>query len=683
MTTDSPPSPRLRPRWLLPRLLAGIVAVVVIALAAFLIFFDWNLLKPTVEAQASKALGRPVTMSSFDVSLRWASWIEMHDIKIANAAGFEGPDLATIDRVAVQVKMLPLLIGRIDIPEIAVLRPKGRFETRADGKTNYGFDFGKDGGGGPTIEVGHLTIDDANVRYIDVPKKTDLALHAQTDNLGDGQEALVKVDGQGKYNDAPSKLQFKGGALLSFRDPKIPYPIDLAADVGPTHAKVKGTIRQPLDFAGADLSLDIAGNSMSQLYPLIGLAIPPTPPYTLKGDLDFAGKSIIFRKFAGTVGSSDLSGDLAVDIAGERPKMTGNLTSEKVVLADLAGFIGAPPGKADDPKSATPLRQEKVQKAEASGRLLPTEPIALDKLRSIDADIRYQGKRIESDSTPLDNLQANLKIEDGYLTLKPLAFGIGDGQIEMTVALDGRKNPAAEDFVMEFHQVDLARIMKETELFKGVGKIAGNARIKATGNSISDMLGHGDGEMQLFMEGGTFSKLLLELVGLDLTEALGFALEKEDKQANLRCLIADMKLQQGVLTPDTLLLDTSDTNINVTGDINLRDETLNLRIVPAPKDVSILTLRGPIDVSGPMLDPSIMPEATNLAGRATAAVLLGVLLTPLAAIIPTLELGLGEDSDCQGLVTEVRAKAKERNMPIETDGAPKPPAAPKPIPPAQ
>lgn len=675
-------APHRGPRWFLPRLLAGLFALLVIGFVAFLMLFDWNRLKPFVERQASNAIGRPVTMSSFDVSLHRASWIEMHDIKVANAQGFEGADLLTIERVAVQVEIFPLLVGRVVIPEIAVLRPKGRFETNPAGKNNFTFDLGKDDNDGENsglnIELGHLTIDEADLRYIDAPKKTDMRIKAQTDQQGD-KKALVRATGEGRYNGEPAKLAFQGGALLMFRDPGVSYPVDIAVDVGPTHAKIKGTIEQPLDFKGAKLQLDIAGQSMSDLYPLVGLPIPATPPFTLKGGLDFAGKIVIFKEFAGTVGNSDLKGDFSVNLAGARPKMSGYLRSDKVVLADLAGFIGAPPGKEDDPKSATPERKELEQKAAASGRLLPTEPIALDKLREFDVDVVYRGQRIESDYTPLDKLTAFLKIDDGQLSLKPLAFGIGDGTIDMNVALDGRKAPAATDFTAEFKDVDLKRIMQETQLFQGVGRIAGNTRIKTTGNSISEMLGRGDGELQLFMEGGTFSKLLLELVGLDVTEALGFVLEGgSDKQAELRCLIADMKLQKGILTPDTLLLDTSDTNINVSGDINLRDETMNLRVVPAPKDMSILTLRGPIIVDGPMRDPGIQPETTNLAGRTTAAVLLGVLLTPLAAIIPTIELGLGEDSDCKGLIGQVRQRADERNMPIKepTKPAAAPPVAP-------
>ncbi|MFN4282526.1 MAG: AsmA family protein [Alphaproteobacteria bacterium] len=681
MTPQSPARRAWRPHWTLPRILAGAFALLIVGLALLIAFFDWNRLKPFVERQASDALGRPVTMASFDVSLGRASWIEMHDIKVANAEGFQGGDLATVERVAVQIETFPLLVGRIVIPEIAVLRPKGRFETDPAGKNNYAFDLGKDdnGDGGLNIELGHLTIDEADFRYIDAPKKTDLRIKAQTDQQGD-KKALVRAVGEGRYNGEPAKLNFQGGALLMFRDPGVSYPVDIDIAIGPTRGKIHGTIEQPLDFKGANLQLDIAGESMSDLYPLIGLPIPVTPPFTLKGGLDFAGKVVVFKAFAGTVGNSDLAGDFAVNLAGARPKMSGYLTSDKVVLADLAGFIGAPPGKEDDPKSLTPERRELERQAEASGRLLPTEPIALDKLREFDVDVVYRGKRIESDYTPLDRLTAFLKIDDGYLTLQPLAFGIGDGAIEMQVKLDGRQTSPATDFVAEFKDVDLKRIMQETELFQGVGRIAGNTRIQTTGRSISEMLGRGDGELQLFMEGGTFSKLLLELVGLDATEALGFVFGGQDLQAELRCLVADMKLQKGILTPETLLLDTSDTNINVTGGINLRDETLDLRIVPAPKDMSILTARGPIIVDGPMRDPGIQPEAANIAGRTTAAVLLGIFLTPLAAIIPTIELGLGEDSDCGGLIAEVRDRAAERNMPISV---PTKPAAPPPVPPTK
>ena len=46
-----------------------------------------------------------------------------------------------------------------------------------------------------------------------------------------------------------------------------------------------------------------------------------------------------------------------------------------------------------------------------------------------------------------------------------------------------------------------------------------------------------------------------------------------------------------------------------------------------------------------------MPKPGPLVARVGAAAVLGVLLTPLGALIPTIQLGLGKDTDCGRLVT--------------------------------
>ena len=51
------------------------------------------------------------------------------------------------------------------------------------------------------------------------------------------------------------------------------------------------------------------GDDMAQLYPLIHLVFPTTPPYRLKGHLKHDGNVWSFANFSGRVGDSDsLSG---------------------------------------------------------------------------------------------------------------------------------------------------------------------------------------------------------------------------------------------------------------------------------------------------------------------------------------------------------------------------------------
>jgi hypothetical protein len=49
-----------------------------------------------------------------------------------------------------------------------------------------------------------------------------------------------------------------------------------------------------------------------------------------------------------------------------------------------------------------------------------------------------------------------------------------------------------------------------------------------------------------------------------------------------------------------------------------------------------------------------------LAIRVGAAVVLGVLATPLAALIPLIETGPGEDSDCKALIASVKQPLKTK-----------------------
>ena len=87
----------------------------------------------------------------------------------------------------------------------------------------------------------------------------------------------VAAQATGTYAGQPINADFAGGALLSLRDAATPYPVDLRLKNGPTHATLVGSLQDPLNLAGADLKLELAGTNMELLLPLIGIAFPKTP----------------------------------------------------------------------------------------------------------------------------------------------------------------------------------------------------------------------------------------------------------------------------------------------------------------------------------------------------------------------------------------------------------------------
>lgn len=100
------------------------------------------------------------------------------------------------------------------------------------------------------------------------------------------------------------------------------------------------------------------------------------------------------------------------------------------------------------------------------------------------------------------------------------------------------------------------------------------------------------------------------------------------------------------MTTRALAFDTTDTVLHGEGTVNLRDESLDLRLVPEPKDVSPVSLRGPLRVGGRLKDPAFGPEPAPLALRGAAAAALYAVAPP-AALLALIETGPGENVDCR------------------------------------
>lgn len=635
----------------------------ILVILLLVLFWDWNWFRPLVEARASLALGRPVGIGHFDVRLARRPLLVFDNVTIANPDKFPGDkQMGQIDRLSVRVDVGSVFHGPIVIPEIAIEHPNFALAQDPSGAANWQFgDPNAKPSDSPAPQIGSLIITAGKIHVVAGKPQANFTMAVETRQPASGAEGTLVVDAKGTYANQPVDGKFVGGALLSLRDPAKPYPIDLQAENGDTHIALKGTVQNPMNFAGANVTLDLKGKDLADLYTLTGIPLAPTPAYHLTGKLDYTAAKITFRQFTGTVGSSDLNGDLGVEIRpGDLPLVTGDLTSHKLVMADLGGFIGATPGKAD---SKNDTHQAERKQAEASPKLLPDTPINLPKLRSADIEVKYRGERIESTSTPIDNLSADLSVENGQIRLHPLSFAVGTGTIVLNLALDAQGPLVHLVGDADFRKVDVGRLMKATGVFNGAGTIGGQIKIDTTGNSLAAMLGQGNGDVKLFMTGGDISALLVDLAGLDFGNSLLSLLGIPDR-APVRCMIFDAGLTKGDLQSRMLLVDTTEANLVGKGHIDLAQEQIDYQLTTDPKHFSVGAIPAPIDIKGALKSPSIAPDPTVLAERGGAAAVLGVLLTPLGALIPTIQLGLGEDSDCKSLLQDVQAGAKTPPKPV-------------------
>ena len=148
--------------------------------------------------------------------------------------------------------------------------------------------------------------------------------------------------------------------------------------------------------------------------------------------------------------------------------------------------------------------------------------------------------------------------------------------------------------------------------------------------------------------------MLADLSGLQFGRALLSALGIPDR-TKIECLIGDFGLRQGALSVRTLLLDTESHVVTGSGVAGLGKEVLDLRLRTDSKHFSIGSLPTSIGITGSFKSPSIAPDAAELGARAGAAVGLGVLFAPLA-LLPTIQLGVGENSQCERLTEAGRGR---------------------------
>ncbi|HTH61562.1 MAG TPA: AsmA family protein [Paraburkholderia sp.] len=479
----------------------------------------------------------------------------------------------------------------------------------------------------------------------------------------------------GTYNKTPVSGTGKVGGVLALQDSNRPFPIQADVRVADMHIALVGTLTDPAHLAAVDLRLWLDGRSMAHLYGLTGVTLPETPPYATEGHLigQFHPHRSVFRyeNFTGRVGGSDLNGTLVYAQRDPRPLLSGDLVSNLLQFSDLAPIIGADSNASKKSRGAAP--------DQPASRALPVEQFRTDRWKAIDADVKFTGRRIvRQGSLPISDLYTHVVMTDGVLTLEPLRFGVAGGTLATNLKLDGSGVPLKGSGTAEARHLKLKQLFPNVKSMQSaLGEVNGDASLSATGNSPAALAASSNGELKMLVTQGTVSRLLMEAAGLNVANVVYEKLFG-NRDVNINCAAAHFVDTNGVLDSQLFALDTDDAVIDIDGQVNMRDEAMDLKIHPHTKGFRVFSLRSPLYVKGTFKDPHVGVDATALALRGGAMVGLG-LLNPLAALIPLIAPSNNQPLPCASLLAQMR-KATSAPPPGQKERAPAPdlPATSKP-----
>ncbi|PWB32973.1 AsmA family protein [Pseudomonas sp. SDI] len=676
------------------KILSWTFATLLLVLAVLLIViarFDWNRVKPLLNEKVSAALQRPFAING-NLAVRWQrepdeggwrAWMPWprfiaDDITLGNPDWLKQPHMASLARVEFRLSPLPLLAQRIVIPRIDLTKPSGRLTRLADGRANWTFDFGpKDENAAPSswvLDIGAIGFDRGQVGFDDQTLQTqvDVVIDplgkpiAFSEIVGNASAKQAAEQGRvpqayafalkvnGRYKGQALAGTGKIGGLLALQDATRPFPLQADMQIGDTRIAVAGTLTDPRNLGALDLRLKLVGASLGHLYPLTGVTLPDSPAYATDGHLiaklhEPGGATFRYEGFNGTIGDSDIHGDLAFVASQPRPKLSGNLVSNQLLFKDLGPLIGADSNAEQKARGAA--------SKQPAGKVLPVEAFRTERWRAMDADVNFAGKRIvHSEKLPFNDLAAHVLLDDGLLRLEPLRFGVAGGKLDAQIRLDGRSVPLQGRARLTARGFKLKQLFPTFEPMKtSFGELNGDADISGRGNSVAALLGTANGDLKMLINDGAISRSLMEIAGLNVGNYVVGKLFG-DNEVKINCAAADVGIKDGLAKTRLFVFDTENAVVYIDGTANLASEQLDLKINPESKGLRLFSLRSPLYVRGAFAKPSAGVQAVPLALRGAGMVALGVVIGPAAGLLALVAPSSGDaPNQCTPLLEQMKA----------------------------
>lgn len=613
-------------------------------------------LKPYFERYASHYAHRTVTVGG-DFQLYFNPHVHFRadGLAVANPPWAARPNLFTGRSVELELHTLPLILGHERLRYLMLDGADADLEWNTARQNTWTM---RAPTGKPTTipEIERAAITNTRLTYAD--PQLDLKLGVMVGDVGARNTSVdrpVAFHGQGTARGTPftlaGKLTAPNATLRGGRN-----DIVARVDVGDSRLDITGTLPGATVLEGSDLKLHARGGNFATPFKLLGVTALATRRYDVTSDLTKAGIEWRFTRIHGRFGDSDLAGRATVSLPNDRLLFVGDLRSAKLDILDVGPWIGIDPGAIDRLRG-----KAVVHMVAGTPRVIPDAPLDNDSIDRFDARIDYHAAAIRTGNIPLANLHLGVDLNHSLLKLAPFDLDVVGGRLNGAVTLNARRDPVVTDYDLRLSTVPLGRMMASlgTPMTGTSVLIRGRVQLRGTGNTMRRSLATSNGRIAFVLPSGTIALGQSELVELNVGRYLESFIGKTlKKPANLRCGLVAFTVRGGQATADPVLIDADRTAIRATGGFSFTDESLRMQIKADSKRFSLFSGQSPIGLGGYFAKPAVHPISGQLLTRVGAAVVLGVVATPFAALAPFIDLGDGKSSACGPLLAGAHADAQ-------------------------
>ncbi len=603
--------------------LLGLVALLLLAIAAIVILVDPNDYKDEIAQAVKQHTGRELKLAG-DLGLSFYPWlaIKVRKAELGNRAGFGAEPFAAIDAADVGVRLWPLLhrqleVGRVSLEGLHLnlrvdAQGRSNWEDLGGGETSTAGAQSTESGPAPQASIAGLSIKDSQLDYQDAQAGSHTrieGLQLETGRLSPGEPTSLVLafkysSGAGSGPPLPVKLRIPALTLdLEAESVQAPQ-FDLYVD--PAHISGQLDGRDILKSPVLEGRIALDEVSLRELMKTFGVTPPRTrdanvlQKLSLQSAVRADSKSAALSDVKLKLDDTQMNGRLSVADF----KTTALRFDLKVDRLDLDRYL--PP----EEKAAKPARET------------PSEPIVLpvDMLKTLNAQGTLDIAALTAAGIKFTAVKVKVDAQDGQVRIDPSQAQIYSGTHRGKVIIDARGATPQVSVEEQLSGIEFAPLMQQ--LFD-------SKRISGKGNANLSLVAHGadsnawlktlDGRMDFSLVDGALEGIDL---GYEISRARALLKREAGSTAAnagrtaFKTLKTSATVEDGTMRSRDLDVDAQYLKIGGEGTLKLAtqavDYLLKATVAPESKEGAALqdlkSVQIPIRVTGTLQDLKVRPD---------------------------------------------------------------------------
>lgn len=660
---EAPPPPRARPRPLRIVMWTVIGLITLIFLAWLILFITkGSFLKGSFERITSRVSQREVKVArGFQLYMNPLNiQFRAEGLTVSNPKWATKPNFFESRLIDSRISLGSLIFGdKTRVRQLLLDQGHVDLEWDAKGQRNT-WTFGDPNRKGEPLTlplIRRAAITGTTLRYRDPPMQLVTDIRFDTIRAANTRLATedVRFDGTGNMRGRAFTLN---GTLLSPNETVTGgrNRFLLNARAASDNLQVSGTLPGMTELEGSDLTVKVRGTNFARLFDFLGVAVPDTRSYRFTSHLTKAGDEWRFTRLNGAFGESDLAGKMTISQPGDRLRIDADLKSRSVDIVDVGPFVGYNPQKLDAQGA-----QGTITQVAGTPRILPDAQLRVDALKAFDAHVNYAVRDIKAPNLPVSNIALTLDLDKSLLKLSPLTFDMSGGHVSSDININARQQPVLTDYDIRLAPTPMGRLLKGWGLDESgtTGVVKARVLLKGRGDTVHDSLATSDGRVAIILPQGTMWTRNIQLSELDIgTFITKMFAKKLEKPVQINCGLIAFTVRNGVAAADPILIDTTRNVITGRGNFSFKDESLNLSLRADGKKFSLVSLQSPVGINGYFAKPGLQVITPELLTRAGVGAGLGLVASPLAAVIAFIDPGDAKSAACGPVLNGANAVAQ-------------------------